>query len=135
MSEYLRLADVEPELVLCSSAARTRETLAGIRTAIGEEAQTRFDDGIYHGGAQELLEQLCRVPDTIRSVMLIGHSPAMEELALKLAGESNPGERARMQAKYPTAALAILVLEKDSWQGLGAATCQLHSFVVPRQLV
>ena len=135
MSGYLRLADVEPELVLCSSATRTRETLAAIRTAIGEEAQTRFDDGIYHGGPRDLLEQLRGVSDAITTVMLIGHNPAMEELALELAGESNPAERARMAAKYPTAALAILMLEKDSWQSLGPATCHLHSFVVPRQLL
>ena len=134
MSEYLRLADVEPALVLCSSAARTRETLAGIRMAIGEETQTRFDDGIYHADSSALLNRLRGVPDAVTSVMLIGHNPTMEELALELVGESNPPDRARMAHKFPTAALAILVVETDAWQNLGPATCQLHSFVVPREL-
>ena len=130
MSAYLRLADVEPALVLCSSSARTRETLERIRTAIGPSAQTHFDDDLYHGGPRALLDQLRGVPDTTSSIMLIGHNPAMEELALELVGESNPGDRARMQAKYPTAALAILVVEKDRWQDLGPATasCTASSF-------
>ena len=120
--------------MLCSSAARTRETLAGIWPAVGEGTNVRFDKQLYHGGPQALRTRLPRVPDGITSVMLIGHNPALRLLALQLAGHADPEARARMAAKFPTGALATLVVEKQSWQDLGPGACNLHSFVTPREL-
>jgi|GEM_PF-164936 len=134
LSKYLRLADVEPGLVLCSSAVRARETLAGIRPALGEAAQMRFGNEIYLGATVALWAQLRRIPDAVTKVMLIGHNPALHALALQLTGHGEAKVRARMAAKFPTGALATLVLEANSWQDLGPGACDLHSFVTPHQL-
>ena len=90
---YLREHDIGPELVLCSSAARTRETLE----RVGLTGQ--IEDALYGAGASALLARLHEVPDEVASVMLIGHNPGMRQLAVDLAG---------LDDKFPTAALATL---------------------------
>ncbi|MCP4328398.1 MAG: NUDIX domain-containing protein [Alphaproteobacteria bacterium] len=133
MQYYMALADAEPELVLCSPAARTRQTLAGILPALGEDVPVTFDRGLYMLGMRGLLNRLRRVPDDMAAVMLIGHNPGMHALALELVGGGDK-TLAQMQANFPTGALATLIWRGRKWSEIGPATCELHSFVVPRQL-
>jgi phosphohistidine phosphatase len=86
MAEHLRRKGIAPELVLCSPATRTRETLARIEPGLGEKADVRIDSELYAASAAALLEVLHEVPDEIESVMLIGHNPGIQDLALSLAG-------------------------------------------------
>ena len=132
MCDYLRLADVEPDLVLCSPSLRTRQTLESIRPAIGVETKVRFEPMLYHGGASELIDQLRRLPDEVGKVMLIGHNPSLQALAVSLTGRGEREDLSRVEAKFPTAALAILVLGRAHWKELDPGACTLHSFVVPR---
>ena len=112
---YLHEHDIEPELVLCSSAARTRQTLE----RVGLTGQ--IEDTLYGAGASALLARLHEVPDDVASVMLIGHNPGMQQLAFDLAG---------LDDKFPTAALATL--ECDGWSDLERA--ELVDYVKPRDL-
>jgi phosphohistidine phosphatase len=122
---------IEPELVLCSSARRTRETLERVEPALGTPT-VQIEPELYAAGAGELLERLRRVPDTVGSVMLIGHNPGMEDLALDLA---RPSPEAReMAEKFPTAALATLVFEAERWGALDRGAAELAAFVRPRDL-
>lgn len=132
--QYVRLADVKPDLVLCSSARRTRETLKGIAQAFGENTEIQYEGGIYHADAADLMNELRGLPDKASSVMLIGHNPGLQDLALSLAGRGDPETVGRLKAKFPTAGLAILVIRADHWVDLRPAACELHSFVVPREL-
>lgn len=134
MRDYLRLADVKPDLILCSPSARTRETLQAVKSEFGEGVKTRFEKLIYHGEASSLMKQLRSLPDSLASVMLIGHNPGLQDLAVSLVGDGDPELLARMNSKFPTAALALLILDGDHWDDLSSGSCELHSFVVPREL-
>jgi phosphohistidine phosphatase len=115
IGRHLRDQGIEPELVLCSSAARARETLerAGLSGQI--------EEGLYGAGASALLARLHRVPGEVASVMLIGHNPGMQELAFRLGG---------LEDKFPTAALATF--ECSGWRELERA--ELVDYVKPRDL-
>lgn len=126
MAEHLRLEKIDPALVLCSSARRTRETLE--RVSPGGDVLIEAE--LYGATEDALLERLRRVPSDVGSVMLIGHNPAMECLALRLAGQ---GDVSRMGSKFPTAALATLTFEGD-WTDLGPGRAELVSFVTPKEL-
>jgi phosphohistidine phosphatase len=131
IARHLREHGIEPDLVLCSSARRARETLKRIEPALGTAA-VRVEDDLYAASAQALLERLRSVPDTVESVMLIGHNPGLQDLALDLARRSpTVGDFA---AKYPTAALATLELSAPSWHELGHGTAELIALVRPRAL-
>jgi phosphohistidine phosphatase len=130
IARHLGRVGVEPGLVLCSSAARTRETLELLRPAI-DNAAVAIEDELYAASSDELLARLRRVPDAVASVMLIGHNPGLHELALVLAAAGR--ELGRLEEKFPTAALATLALG-TTWSGLAPGGSTLAAYVVPKQL-
>ena len=131
ITRYLREQGIEPELVLCSTARRARETLEGIEPALGTAALCLEDD-LYAAGAPDLLERLRSVPDDVESVMLIGHNPGLHELALGLARPSSTASE--LAVKYPTGALAILVFSASTWHALDYDTAELVDLLRPRDL-
>jgi phosphohistidine phosphatase len=122
---------IAPDLVLCSSSLRTRETLAVILPSLEGEVQLLVEDGLYGADAKTLLERLHEVPGAVASVMLIGHNPGLHELILELA---TPGpERDRLRENLSTAALVNLEVT-TSWQRLEVHQQELVRFVVARNL-
>lgn len=130
IAKHLRRLGDEPELVLCSPAMRTRETLELVRPAVGSSTIV-LEDELYAASSDELLARIRLVPDPVASVMLIGHNPGLQQLALLLA--SSGDERERLEAKFPTAALATLAVA-TSWSRLAPTDATLTAYVVPKQL-
>jgi phosphohistidine phosphatase len=131
IARYLSDQAIAPELVLCSTARRARETGERIQSALGT-APIRHEPGLYGASAASLLERLRTVPDSVASVLLIGHNPALEELALDLSGPSP--QRRDVEVKFPTAALVTLALPISSWRDLGHDCAELVAFIRPRDL-
>ena len=132
MRDYLDAEEIRPELVLCSSALRTRETLARILPGLGSELTVRIEPSVYSFDSDALLQRLQQLPADVGSVMLIGHNPAMQELASLLAAG---GDRLdELRRGFPTAALAELDLRVGSWRELAPGTGRLTRFIVPREL-
>ena len=96
MSDYLRAEGIRPDVVLCSSALRTRQTLARVLSALGPELEIHIEPGLYTFDAGSLLERLRAIPDAV-SAMLIGHNPAMQDLAIRLADPWGQAGRARTE--------------------------------------
>jgi phosphohistidine phosphatase len=130
IGDHLTEQRIQPQLVLCSPAARTRETVERLGDAIaGSEVQ--LDDALYHAGAEQLTERLHRIPYWVETAMLVGHNPGLQELVVSL---SRPGAlRDRADAKLPTGALATLRLE-GSWRTLQPGGAELTALVFPRDL-
>jgi phosphohistidine phosphatase len=127
LARHLRDHEIRPELVLCSSSRRTRETLERIRSSLGEPV-VEIEDGLYGAGSDDLLARLRAVPEGVVSALVIGHNPGLQDLALKLA----PAER-RLAETFPTGALASFVFA-EPWSRLGEAQAELTMNVVPREL-
>ena len=131
IAEHLRRQRITPTLVLCSSSTRTCETLERISAGLGEEIEVQIEEGLYTASASDLLERLRKVDARVDSVMLIGHNPALWELALSLAGAGR--DLKRLTKKFPTAALATLAFQ-GSWRELASGAAELVAFVTPREL-
>jgi phosphohistidine phosphatase len=127
MAKHLRDEGIAPSLVLCSSARRTRQTLERVEP----RGAVRVERELYGASASQLLERLRRVPDETQSVMLIGHNPAVQELALELAADGD--QLADVERKFPTCALATLSLP-GTWSELEAGAAELVAFVRPKDL-
>jgi phosphohistidine phosphatase len=130
IAEHLSRLGTEPDLVLCSSATRTRQTLELVLPASAGES-VLVEDELYAASAGELLARIRLVPDDVASLLLIGHNPGLQELALALAGSGD--ELEHLRTKFPTAALATLVHE-NTWSRLSAGDATLAAYVVPKQL-
>jgi phosphohistidine phosphatase len=130
IADYARRHAIEPSVVLCSSAVRTRETLDRLLPALGSP-EVLIERELYQASAAKLLARLRRLPDGADSVLLIGHQPAIQQLALGLAGD---GERLpQLRDKFPTAAIASLLFV-GGWGELGAGSAELVDYVKPKEL-
>jgi phosphohistidine phosphatase len=132
IAKHLLRLEIAPELVLCSSAERTRETLELLRPALAAPSTVSLEAELYAASAAELLERIRAVPEAVASLMVIGHNPGLQELALSLV--SIGAELGRLEAKFPTAALATLALADRPWRQLSESDAVLAAYVVPRQL-
>jgi phosphohistidine phosphatase len=132
VAAHIEAEQVRPDLVLCSPARRCRETLARVEAAFGEQVEVRIDEALYAASEAGLVAQLRALPPEVHSVMIIGHNPGLEELALALASEG--AERTRMEEKYPTAALATIDLSPDDWSAIESGSGELIAYVLPRDL-
>jgi phosphohistidine phosphatase len=129
IAKHIGRLGITPALVLCSSAVRTQETLDLLRPALTETA-VQVEDQLYGASTATLLERIRSVPEEVGSVLLIGHNPGLQDLALVLA--SSGTELERLEAKFPTAALATLTL--GHWSTLSPGDAELVAYVVPKQL-
>jgi len=130
VARYLADQHVEPDLVLCSPALRTRQTLELLRPALPEGAEVAVEDGLYGAPADDLLRRLHDLPEGAGRVLVIGHNPGLQELAARLAP---PGQRDRLD-HFPTAALAVFALQHGGWTDLDERPAELVALVVPRDL-
>jgi phosphohistidine phosphatase len=130
IAAHVNAAGIAPELVLCSSARRTRETLEGV--AIGGEHVIESD--LYGASCQEVLERLHRVPERVGSVMVVGHNPTLQALVLRLAdddGATDDSPLVEVRRKFPTGALATLTFD-GTWMELSPRSARLASYFRPK---
>ncbi len=134
MGRHMRAIDLDPDLVLCSPAVRTRETAHLALTAMKNTAPVIFDEIIYEASSNALLERLKRVDPTVAHVLMIGHNPGLQDLTLALAGAHLSADFATLREKFPTGALVVLELRIDAWSKLGKGCGRVTHFATPRSL-
>ncbi len=134
IGRHLGESGAHPELVLCSSALRTRETCELAAKAIGGAWPVEYESELYLASALDLRERIARVSDGVGTLLVVGHNPGIAELALELARRGDPGALAALRHKVPTGALAELRVHAPGWRRFARA-CELASFVTPKQLV
>ena len=143
MGRWLRDAGLVPDLVLCSTARRARETWQYAQAGLAATPPVSFEGRIYDEDATGLLALIHEVPPATGTLLLIGHNPAIEDLALMLAappGAAGPrsdtassGNLERLRAKFPTAAVAVLQ-PAGTWRALAPRRARLTAFVTPRDV-
>src|SRR4051812_37263736 len=132
MASYLAGADVRPRLVLCSSGLRARQTLGAVVASLGDRLEIRIEPELYTFDAELALARLRRIPGDVASVLLVGHNPALQELALRLAPRGTA--RDRVASKLPTGALVTIALPDEPWADLDDGTGRIEALVTPRDL-
>jgi phosphohistidine phosphatase len=127
-----------PERVLCSTAERTRETLDLVLPLLSPAPEVSYSRHLYLATWPALLALVQKTPDAVGSLLLVGHNPGIEQLAVACAlNPKLPAERARgetMAEKFPTAALAVLDFEIGSWREVRPGEGRLADFVRPKDL-
>lgn len=129
---HMRDAGLIPDTVLCSSALRARQTLDLLRDALPADREVLMEEALYTATGDALLQRLQTLPGRTHRAMLIGHNPALQQVALMLARSGD--ELGRMTRKFPTAALATLEAVIDDWSDLVAGCARLTGFVRPKAL-
>ena len=145
MGRWLRASGYLPDRVVCSTAVRARQTWQLAQSSLGVAPVPVFDDGVYGASAGRLLDLIRRTPEATGTLLIVGHDPAVHDLARTLAAAVLPGRGAtaddavpvavldRMRAKFPTAAIAVFECT-GNWEQLAPGRAWLAEFVTPREL-
>jgi phosphohistidine phosphatase len=135
IAKYLRREQLRPSLVLCSSAVRTRATVALLLAGLGPPApELVSDDALYLAQPSTLLAVLRETSPSHPHVMLVGHNPGLHALALELVGDGDRKLVGALAMEFPTAALAVLTFPLTQWTDVRAASGRLDHFATPRSL-
>ncbi|UGT39163.1 histidine phosphatase family protein [Nocardia yamanashiensis] len=125
--DWLRATQPKIDAVLCSTATRTRETLA----ATGITAPVTYESAIYEASPHTLIELVQLADENVETLLLVGHSPGMPWTAWELAANRNSAAAEDMSRKFPTSALAVLEFDRP-WAAADPGTGELVRFHVPR---
>ncbi|MFO1039369.1 MAG: histidine phosphatase family protein [Geminicoccaceae bacterium] len=134
MGRLLASKRLMPDLVLCSTAKRTMRTLDLLSEELGQEPPVRYLKSLYLAAPSRLLDVVQRQSDRVQRLMLVGHNPGTQELALRLAGSGDPELVRLMTEKFPTGALARLRFPGEAWTSVLPAAGELAGFWRPRDL-
>jgi phosphohistidine phosphatase len=129
LAQQLRAGKVRPDLVLCSTALRARQTLDPLALKLRPRKMI-LDRALYAAAPDELLKYLRRTSDEVREILLIAHNPALHELALLLADDASAGRLPGLDGKFPTAALASFTL-RGNWTALRPQGAHLAAYLLP----
>lgn len=134
MAEYMRRRGIAPDLVLCSTARRARDTLEFISRDLGRELAVRYRDALYVASAERILAEVRATSDDVGSLMVVGHNPGLAQLAHDLVASGDPAALRALTGKFPTAALASLEVAGASWADVAPGCARLAAFVTPKGL-
>ena len=136
VGRWLRGHGYLPDIVICSVAQRTRQTWELVAAELGGSPSVTFEPRAYGASALTLLLLVRELPDGCRTALLIGHNPAVEELATQLAEPPaeapDPDAPPRPALRFPTAAVAVFEFA-GNWPDLTSAGARLQAFATPAQ--
>ncbi|WP_043263176.1 histidine phosphatase family protein [Streptomyces sp. CT34] len=128
---WLRDADCVPDLVVCSTAVRARQTWELAAAQLPDPPPVRHDPRLYDADPADVLAVVRETPDDVRTLLLVGHNPAAQEVVLRCAAQALGDALDRAREKFPTSAIAVLA-QRGTWSAAGPRTALLTDFAVPR---
>ena len=135
IGRHMRDSTLAFDRVIASPAARVVETVEEVGAGYGADLTPAWERRIYLASAADLLELVHEAPDGAASLLLVGHNPGLEQLALMLVpGCPSDDARGRIEEKYPTGSLTEIAFEVDHWADIRPAEGTLVRFVRPRDL-
>jgi phosphohistidine phosphatase len=131
MGVYLAETQCVPDLVLCSTALRARQTWDRAAGAFRRRPAVEYDRALYLASPARILERVRAVDPEVGTLLVVGHNPGFHELTLECA---ESGAARDSLGKFPTAALARIALDADAWSEAAPALLRFVELVVPRDL-
>ncbi len=128
IGEWLAQHDYLPDLVMCSTAARTRETWEIIAAELPGEREAQFEKSLYQASPDQMLAAL-RKAGGAETVLMLGHNPGIAQMAKALA--ASPPHHPRF-AHYPTAATTVYQFDVDDWSKVEWGSGDVLAFTLPR---
>lgn len=135
MGKYLGTEALSPDLAIVSSARRAQETWVAASKAGELATPSLTETRIYEAGIDDLLDIISQQDATIhRSLMLVGHNPAMERLTAWLTGSSDNTALTHRQKGFVVGSMAVIALPAEDWSGLHTQTGRLERFETPESV-
>ena len=134
MGGFIEARELAPQLVLCSPALRARQTLDLLLPHLRGGPAVVYEDGFYLAAPAVLLARIRKIDAKVGHVLVVGHDPGLQGLALELASSGKTEALRALGSKFPTAALAVLRFRVDDWAKVEPGIGRLDLFVTPKSL-
>ncbi len=134
MGAFMAEQGLAPQLILCSPAVRARQTLDLVLPHLAGGPTVVYEDNFYLAAPSVLLARLRKIEGKVSHVMIVGHDPGMQGLAVELAGDGDAGMLQALAVKFPTAGLAVIRFKARSWAKVGPGRGRLELFTTPKTL-
>lgn len=83
LKNFLKEHPIDPKIILCSSAMRTRQTLAELQD-LWPQASIQFIDELYLAEKEEILKLIC-AQNSSEEILVVGHNEGLSDLVMHLA--------------------------------------------------
>lgn len=134
MGREMRALGLAFDAVRASPAVRVVETLARVAESYGGDLDPAYDRHLYLASRETLLDAVRETAAECDRLLLAGHNPGLERLALALLPEDGDAGRAGIAEKYPTGALVEIALPIANWTEATPGIGRLVRFIRPRDL-
>lgn len=134
MGEFMAARGLLPQRVVCSAAQRARETFALILPHLAADMEITVTRRLYEADGEGYLKAIRTAGGTAETLLLVGHNPAMEDVAAILAVAGEAMALAEMQSKFPTCGLAVIDFDGPRWSDAGPGAGRLTGFHTPANL-
>jgi phosphohistidine phosphatase len=131
---YMASHALIPDRVVLSPSARTQETWKHVAKAFNPAPGAMMAEQLYDATPHAVFGVIKDTPATTHALMVIGHNPSLQELALMLIASGDIDARERLHEKLPTAGLVIVDFAFDDWARLHPQSGRLERFVTPKSL-
>jgi len=131
---YMVRHALKPDLAVVSPAARTRETWELVAGAFDVAPAVNFEERIYEAPPQAVLQVIKQTAPEVETLLVVGHNPGLQELAVTLIAAGDVEARQRLKEDFPTSALAVINFALTDWRRLHRHAGRLEHFVTPRLL-
>lgn len=125
---------ITPDLILCSDAVRTKQTLTIMIENGFNSPRIQYLHSLYHAGVETLYSAVQSSPVDMRSLMVIGHNPGLQMFAHELLNPLVSEEGTMFYTKFPTAAFAHIQFLEQNWSDIGPNSGALICYLTPKQL-
>ena len=120
----IRRQSLLPDLIVSSDAVRAETTARAVAAAAGYDGKIQLSPDLYHATPAAIVEVVRKIPDSARTLMIVGHKPGLEDLVAQLTGQ---------RVELPTAALVHISLPVDRWADVdGSREAKLVDIWHPR---
>jgi phosphohistidine phosphatase len=123
-----------PDQAIVSTASRTQETWYLVRRNFVKRVVCNSDKRAYDASPDDLRNIIRETSDTCKTLLVVGHNPALWKLALTLSSKAPAEPLSRLKMKFPTAGLVVIRFKGESWKEVGPKASALIQFVTPASL-
>jgi phosphohistidine phosphatase len=134
IGKYMATHGLVPELVICSTAVRARETWDLAARALPAQPALVHDERVYENRPDTLLDAIHETEPDVHVLLLVGHNPSFQGLAELLAATGDLESRQRLREKFPTGGLAVIDFAVDAWDRVHPHSGRLDRLITPRML-
>lgn len=132
VGRWLEQAGVRSGVAAVSPARRTVQTWDLAVEEMSRAPRTVYDKRIYQATVDDLLAVISQAPPRVRTLVIVGHNPSIEALAVGLDdGQGNRAAAKEIALKFPTSAIAVLDAA-GPWTAFTPGRATLVSFTAPR---